>query len=220
MGFHRGPKIVTDGLVLYLDAANTRSYPGTGTTLTDLSGSGRNGTATEAVGYTSSNGGGMVINAQTAGIVVGNLSTLTEFTIGGWFKRTGAPGTYGRIYGANPIDRGDIAILSNTLQLNGPNASWVGTGIPIALDETAYILVYFNRTTRASKVWKNGVLGYNVIQPNADEGAISSYTIGNRADYNWEYTPGIHYMSQIYNRELTTAEILQNYNATKSRYNL
>ena len=42
MGFHRGPKIVTDGLVLYLDAANPKSYPGTGTIWNDLSGNGNN----------------------------------------------------------------------------------------------------------------------------------------------------------------------------------
>ena len=38
MGFSRGPKIVTDGLVLALDAANSKSYPGSGTTWNDLSG--------------------------------------------------------------------------------------------------------------------------------------------------------------------------------------
>jgi len=44
MGFSRGPKIVTDGLVLALDAANTKSYPGSGTTWNDLSGNGNTGT--------------------------------------------------------------------------------------------------------------------------------------------------------------------------------
>lgn len=48
MGFYRGPKIVTDGLVLYLDAANTKSYPGTGSTWFDLSGNGRNFTGNSA----------------------------------------------------------------------------------------------------------------------------------------------------------------------------
>ena len=44
MAFSRGPSIVTDGLVLALDAANHKSYPGSGTTWYDLSGNGNNGT--------------------------------------------------------------------------------------------------------------------------------------------------------------------------------
>jgi hypothetical protein len=44
MGFYRGPQIVRDGLVLYLDAANTKSYHGSGTTWSDLCGNGNDGT--------------------------------------------------------------------------------------------------------------------------------------------------------------------------------
>lgn len=49
MALAHSPKIITDGLVLCLDAGNTKSYPGSGTTWTDLSGQGNNGTITGAV---------------------------------------------------------------------------------------------------------------------------------------------------------------------------
>ena len=59
MGFSRGPKIVTDGLVLALDAGSKKSYPGSGTTWKDLSGNGYNATLTNSPGYNSGSGGGI-----------------------------------------------------------------------------------------------------------------------------------------------------------------
>jgi hypothetical protein len=56
MGIYRGPNIVTDGLVFAVDAGSERSYPGTGTTVTDLVGL-NNGTLTNGVTYQSANGG-------------------------------------------------------------------------------------------------------------------------------------------------------------------
>ena len=57
MSLAHSPRIITDGLVLCLDAGNTKSYPGSGTTWTDLSGQGNNGTLVNGVGYNGSNGG-------------------------------------------------------------------------------------------------------------------------------------------------------------------
>ena len=57
-----GPNIITDGLVLALDAANSRSYPGTGTTWSDLSGNGNSGTLTNGPTFNSGNGGSIVFD--------------------------------------------------------------------------------------------------------------------------------------------------------------
>ena len=56
MGFYRGPNIVTDGLVYAIDAGSERSYPGSGTAVTDLVGS-SNGVLENGVGFDSANGG-------------------------------------------------------------------------------------------------------------------------------------------------------------------
>ena len=56
MGLSHSPRIVTDGLVFCLDAANIRSYPGTGTTWTDLKG-GNEGTLTNGPTFSSDNAG-------------------------------------------------------------------------------------------------------------------------------------------------------------------
>ena len=57
MSISGGPDIVENGLVLHLDAADTNSYPGSGTLWTDLSGNGNNGTLTNGPAYSSNNKG-------------------------------------------------------------------------------------------------------------------------------------------------------------------
>ena len=67
-----GPRIPTSGLIFYLDAANTRSYPGSGTTWTDLSGNGNTGTLTNGPTYSSANGGQIVFDGSNDNAVVLN----------------------------------------------------------------------------------------------------------------------------------------------------
>jgi len=63
MGIFYNPKIVTDDLVLCLDAANKRSYPGTGTTWTDLAGS-NDGTLINGPTFDTTNGGSIVFDGS------------------------------------------------------------------------------------------------------------------------------------------------------------
>ena len=62
MGLAHSPSLVMNGLVLALDAANPKSYPGSGTTWTDLSGRGNTGTLTNGPTYSSANGGSLVFD--------------------------------------------------------------------------------------------------------------------------------------------------------------
>ena len=72
MGVFAGPEVVEDGLVLALDAGNTKSYPGSGTTWTDLSGNGNNGTLTNGPTYSSSNGGSIVFDGVNDFVDISN----------------------------------------------------------------------------------------------------------------------------------------------------
>jgi hypothetical protein len=77
--YANGPKIVTDGLVLCLDAANRKSYPGSGTSWTDLSGNGNNGTfggSTTAPIFNNGNGGSIVFDGSNDIITMSNSSSL------------------------------------------------------------------------------------------------------------------------------------------------
>ena len=68
MAFNNGPKLVTQGLNLLVDAGDPTSYPGSGTTWRDVVG-GQNGTITGSVSYTSSFYGGLVFSGPTASVI-------------------------------------------------------------------------------------------------------------------------------------------------------
>ena len=82
------PKIITDGLVLCLDAGDGKSYSGSGTTWTDRSGNGYNGTLTNGPTFDSSNGGNIVFAGDD--YVDCGLSSFqpTEMTLSVWVKKT------------------------------------------------------------------------------------------------------------------------------------
>jgi hypothetical protein len=85
MSIGYGPRVVTDGLVLALDAADTNSYPGSGTTWNDLSGNGNTGTLTNGPTYSSDNGGSIVFDGTNDYVpLVNNLGDPQQFTIEFW----------------------------------------------------------------------------------------------------------------------------------------
>jgi hypothetical protein len=103
MAFNYSPKIVTDGLVLYLDAANPKSYPGTGTAWNDISRGGNNGTLVNGPTFDSTNGGSIVFDGvndyginNTPNLPTGNITA----TICAWvYIVSGYTGTWQGIVG-------------------------------------------------------------------------------------------------------------------------
>ena len=81
MGLTHSPRIVTDGLVFCVDPANARSYPGTGTTLTDLEGS-NNGTLTNGPTFSSNNRGVFTLDGTNDYIAVADSSENFTFANG------------------------------------------------------------------------------------------------------------------------------------------
>lgn len=77
MAFSFSPRAVTNGLILSLDAANTRSYPGSGTVWTDLSRSGINGTLTNGPTFNTANGGNIVLDGTDDYVNCSNSSTIS-----------------------------------------------------------------------------------------------------------------------------------------------
>ena len=74
MAFNRGPKIVTQGLVLALDAASNNSYPGSGTTWKDLSGNNNTGTLVNGPTFSSANGGTFILDGSNDYINAGSIN--------------------------------------------------------------------------------------------------------------------------------------------------
>jgi len=219
------PSIITNGLVLCLDAANQKSYPGSGTTWTDLSGNGNNGTLVNGVGYSGSNLGSLSFDGVNDYVISTRPSSITtggNMSICMWAKWTTKVGnTVGDIQvlidnnhtalqGFVIQDRPDLAGdpltatggLSSTFKVGDGNWHFIG----ITLLGTTESKMYVDGTLNAS----NTGIGIPPVQPNISIGY-------------WQDTPG-RYLNgniaqvSIYNRALTPQEIQQNYNATKSRY--
>jgi hypothetical protein len=238
MSYHNGPRIVTDGLVLLLDAGNSKSYPGSGTLWTDLSGNSNNGTLTNGPTYNSANKGGVVLDGVNDYIVKDSMSSFSVYHISMWIKpaslvnssvsigsliqlRYQAAGSY-----AWYISLGSAtSLLSNEyitiadLQNGGRMAVADGGSL---LANNWYNLV-FNYDTEY-KIYINGVLKNTVLyifgavplltNPNKLYiGTVDGDGAGTRGFFN-----GTIGQTSIYNRSLSSNEIQQNYNALKGRY--
>ena len=227
MGFYRGPNIVTDGLIFAVDAGSTRSYPGSGTTTTNLVGS-DTGTLTNGVGFGSGNGGHWNFDGVDDGIKFiseFNLSGYSSLTYEGWIKGLGVTsldrwlsGTTGAAGFHNP----DLAISSTGLlsyYFTGITSSWTSTGISIS--GTEYNHIVFTFTNSGSVVlYINGSSVYTATLSSSTFPSVSNIMIGNRYDLNGEALLGDIAAIRIYNTALTAAQVTQNYNAQKSRFGL
>ncbi len=129
-----GPNIVTNGLVLHLDAANTKSYSGSGTTWTDLSGNGNNGTLTNGPTFDSANYGS-VVHDGVDDYIVGNTpvtgntnATMTGFVKitlnkkGAFFKNSDGSGGYSIGIGSGTFDS-----IGNKIIMLFPCVRWMGS---------------------------------------------------------------------------------------------
>ena len=231
MRFPAGPEIIQSGLVLALDAGNSNSYPGSGTTWADLSGNGNNGTLKNGPTYSSANGGSLVFDGVNDGVQLpGTNLSLNQMTISSWnystnynqygfmFEKTtnGLVNTqyslfynggnnliYYRTYGLSPTD---LTVNTSTAgvvnnQWNNVVATWDGTNKRI----------YVNGILRATSANLTGTVTQNTT------GAAYIGIYGNFAGYPFN---GRISKTSIYNRALTAAEIQQNFNALKSRFSI
>jgi hypothetical protein len=95
MGLSHSPSIITQNLVLCLDAGNPKSYPGSGTAWTDLSGNGNTGTLVNGVGYNSGNLGSLVFDGSNDHITSSFATTSGQaVTYAGWLYSTETTATY------------------------------------------------------------------------------------------------------------------------------
>ena len=225
--YANGPKIVTDGLVLCLDAANSKSYPGTGTAWNDISGNGNNGTLVNSVGYSSNNGGSLVFDGVNDRAQCSNSSSLNitnSITMESWIHPTAYKTTGG---GGGMI----ITKLSYYLELAGSGVMRVyfydlsspgyhnGT-INIPLNIWSYVIGVRDKTNNSIRIYVNGNLDREISSITGNIRSNSTaLTIGSYSGANYEFTGKIS-GSKIYNRALSAQEIQQNYNALKGRYGL
>lgn len=224
------PNIITDGLVLMLDAAFTASYPKGGTGWIDLSSSQKIATLINGVTYSSNNQGSLDYNSASLQFVdVPELGSLTQFTVSCWFKLDSLPGTTGA-----------AAVVTNVF--DGANLNF-SIGLNNSPSSANICAGFFNGAWRTTSgfapsvnTWYNVTLTYDgstVIQyVDGSSQSTLSYTgtpasggLGNRIGRRWDSVPsqvdfidGQIPLVYIYNRALTASEVLTNYNSTASRF--
>jgi hypothetical protein len=200
MAFTRGANVVTNGLVLCLDAANPKSYPGSGTTWRDLSGNSNTGTLTNGPTFSSANGGSIIFDGNDDLILT---STVTNFkSIGMWLFLTGGGSDWVYILDARTgmanswitfFSSGGIGSAWTGMHINANQVTVSYTNIP--LNTWFYLYVDSASLNTSAITFMNRFSG-----PGGAIGRLSNI--------------------QIYNRTLTQEELQQNYNAQKSRFNL
>jgi hypothetical protein len=223
MSFDNGPRIVTNGLVLALDAADRNSYPGSGTTWTDLSGNGRDGTLTNGPTYSATNGGSIVFDGTNNFVqCVGSL-TVTAATFVSWIRRNGNQNQYdGILFSRGTNITGMNFQVSNQLGyhwndalntynwqsgLTIPDLTWCMVAVSVTSTAAIAYLCQSSGITTATNTVSHGSSLLNDIKLAQDDFGSRFFT-GNIA------------ISQLYNTALSAAEVRQNYDATKSRFNL
>ena len=208
-------ELVTDGLVLNLDAGDPRSYPGSGSTWTDLSGNGNNGTfgaSTAAPTYNNANGGSLTFDGTNDYVSLGTPSIGTgKITVSAWIKIT-TGGIYQHIVD-NQSPEWHLAILNDNRPyffngvVNHNSTLQLSTGV-------WYMITGVQGIT--NDLYINGVLSQS-IESNVN---ITTNTphIGRWYNGPSRYFNGNISNVSIYNRALSAAEIAQNYDALKVRY--
>jgi hypothetical protein len=210
-------QIPTDGLIMHLDASNKNSYPGTGTTWTDLTGNGYNGTLNGSTTYTTNNGYG-VIQLNGSGCYVGISSlnlTSSNYTIIAGTRYTGGA-TSGRII-SGWYNNWLLGHWSNSV-LNYYASGWVSSAGAGGTDTSWRIYAGTGNISSVSySMYVNGTL--NVSNGNGTAGP-NGLSIGMYGPGTSEFSDGQVSFVLAYNRVLSATEILQNYNTQKSRFGL
>lgn len=218
MSIKAGPKIINDGLLLHLDAGNTRSYPGTGTEISDLSKSKNTSALTNGPTFSSSNLGAFVLDGTNDYISVNSLANIlpyTSYTKIAYFYVTSFSTSNNIISGGFSGQHAFWLQASNKLYA-GHNGAWsTVTGNTTLSLNTWYFGAVTYSNSSGWKLYLNGI----------EDGTSADTTtfIGNQEISIGSYGAGNNFTGRVafvlvYNRALTALEVLQNYNAIKGRY--
>jgi len=227
-------------LVLCLDAANKRSYPGSGTTWFDLSGNGNNGTLVNGVGFNGDNGGGLVFDGLNDTVSIGQILNIMfsndSFTICLWVKpnQLSHPYTYFQVGGGSysnfpNVSKGvSIGVAGDSQFFRAQiTDGFVNRRIGISnfgfvANQWVSIVYLVDRNLNDSELFKNGFkLSNTNLSTFGSSTTSTSANIGLDVEGS-NFGPANITVSNchIYNRALSAQEIRQNFNALRGRYGI
>ena len=238
-----GASIVTDNLVLMLDAANPRSYPGSGTAWKDLSGNGNTGTLVGTPTYLYYSGGLLSFSGAAQYVTTPLVQTsVTAYTISVWFNTNSATQNMTMVG-----DRGSGAGVSVVVGIGGALGYGGSSGnLFVCVNSDYYILPIYTPAAYNDAKWHNvvgvfnqpsGTITYSSLKLYVD-GQLATTTNGTSlgagsspitglggtiigispAPYPGIYYTGLMSAVLIYNAALTAAQVAQNFEAYRGRY--
>jgi hypothetical protein len=241
MSYNFSPRIVTDGLVLYLDAANTKSYLGSGTIWTDLSRNNYNVNLINSPTFDTINNGIIKSDGVDSYVQVG--TTFSDFQIPPTWSYCGF--VYCNLTITTILTRADILGKGTTngnsgvvlsfrggvynglyFRLTGSAPTPPNTDVIPTIDYSSVVsnkwsFVCVTKSIYEYKLYLNGNLLQTLTDPYSRDVNNNTNTLkfmgGDGASVGQKVWLGPQIM---YNRTLSATEIIQNYNALKSRYNL
>jgi len=225
--------IISNGLILSLDAGNAASYPGSGTTWTDLSGNGNTGTLVNGVGYSASNGGALTFDGTNDYVLANNTSLNSKFSSTSvshfsWVYLTGA------------------GVLVSELGQTTPNSGWHDSNIEINSSGAFSFSTWHDSLTnkvvssnQSFNIWYyvGFTYGGTTLTAYINGSSIGTTTFSRQAPYNNGNQTHYALFStdatnmgtggngvgrcaafSVYNRALTAAEVSQNFQALRGRF--
>lgn len=228
MAFIHSPKIVTNGLILALDAANNKSYSGTGTVWADLSGNNNSGSLLNGPTFSGENNGSIVFAGDDDNIDCGNNASLTfssQFSYSVWFNTANLTGFKAILTHRNS---GITSVATNMYTSSSILYAEVKN------NSRSYNKSIFAPFSISTNTWYNYCLvvsstevtiylnGERYIADTTSTGPFSNFDtpmlIGRHFTEASQYFNGKIANVQIYNRALSATEIIQNFNATRGRF--
>ena len=223
------PRIVTDGLVLALDAGNTKSYPGSGTAWTDLSGKDNNGTLINGSTYSSANSGVFVFDGTNEYAQSGASSNLIigtqDYTMSLWVKYDSAKSEMILMDNRSENGSGTNFTLIQAgdfmrVRVWEDNTSSFSFGSSTNLSANTWYNITYTRISNSASMYINGV------QDGSSWTQTYNYSGGDKITFGWNYSTqtgksldGMIAHALFYvSKGLTSTEVEQNYNALEGRY--
>ena len=227
MGIGHGADIVRNGLVLHLDAANKKSYPGTGTAWNDLSSSGNNGTLVNGSTYSSSNGGILTLDGVNDYVNVSSISSgvfASGFTWAGWCRTAAFSSGWMWPFGSTTgswLQLGKVS-GSGSIRFDAATALYSGGALDATVNIADNVWHYMVGVwdTQFRYIYLDGTLRASVVSvPGSNPSAYGTMLLGAHPGPS-EFWNGSFGPMSIYTRALSAAEIRQNFEANRGRYGI
>ena len=222
MAFGNGPRVVTDGLILALDAADRNSYVSGSTTWRDMSGNGNNATLINSPSFNSVNGGVLVFDGVDDYATIPSSPSWAigiNGTIEMIIYRAASVTTNHRLWCVTNNSTNLDAYIDTATGGIYMHGGTIGTNSQPPLNQYLHVTAVYNAGTIS--IYYNGAsqsltgtsTGYNIT----GTGTLFIAQFYGGGSY---YFNGRIPSFKIYNRALSASEVLQNYNAQKSRFGL